>query len=527
MTARLQHLLQSPAGSRRLFLSALLVLTALRTALAAGLAFTGDEAYFAFWGIYPAWGYYDHPPMVGWWLAALAALSTEAFVMRLPALALPPLLAWIAFRIARRHGEVLGWNAATLTLLLPLNAVNVAITSDIPLMLFAGLCVWAWLRALRTGRTADFLLTGLMLAGALMSKYFAGLLALALSGHALWRPQRRRLAGLLWVIVGTLPAAVVQVAWNAQNCWPNVMFNLVNRHEDAGVSWQTPVLFVLSVLYVLTPPVAWRLLGGRRDADAAAGNVATGTATEAAAELVALRWLALVPLAILALLSLFKTIGVHWLASFALPAVLAFVLMAGPRMLARGVIWAGALAVAQWVLIAVLLALPTETYRHWKGYPGLVMTMHVDELAEALEPWRGRYAIASSGYSPAVTLGYGLGSYVFVFGPGSSHARHDDILTDLRGLAGKDILVVRKDGDYSRTEYEPFFDSVAYRTLALRGVVFHLIEGHGFRYEPYRDEVLETIRQRWYAVPQWLPSGSCYFCDRYFPERTCRRSGNP
>ena len=32
-------------------------------------------------------------------------------------------------------------------------------------------------------------------------------------------------------------AAQVQVAWNGANCWPNVMFNLVNRHGDAGASW--------------------------------------------------------------------------------------------------------------------------------------------------------------------------------------------------------------------------------------------------------------------------------------------------
>src|SRR5687767_15204531 len=25
-----------------------------------------DEAYYFLWGQYPAWGYFDHPPMVGW-----------------------------------------------------------------------------------------------------------------------------------------------------------------------------------------------------------------------------------------------------------------------------------------------------------------------------------------------------------------------------------------------------------------------------------------------------------------------------
>ena len=56
-----------------------------------------------------------------------------------------------------------------------------------------------------------------------------------------------------------------------------------------------------------------------------------------------------------------------------------------------------------------------------------------------------------------------------------------------------------------------------------RGAVFHLIEGHGFRYPAYRDRILDAVRQRYYALPRWLPSGACYFCDRYFPERSCHR----
>ncbi|MCM5570171.1 glycosyltransferase family 39 protein [Burkholderiaceae bacterium FT117] len=533
MTSRLDRLTSGPDGARRFFVAALLVLTALRAALAAVLPFTSDEAYFTFWGLNPDWGFYDHPPMIGWWLAPLSSLSLEPFVLRLPALAAPPLIALLAVAALRWHGEALAWNAGSLTLLVPLNAWNVAITTDIPLMVFSALTVVCYLRAQRSGRAADFLLAGLMLAGALMSKYFAGLLAIAIFAHSVWRPERRRVVGLLWVVLGSLPAAAIQIAWNAQHCWPNVMFNLVNRHDNAGLSWQTPLLFAISAVYVLTPAVAWRLLRGRADAGAAAARAAGGeenvralvVSGGAAADARALRWLALVPFAIFALLSPVKTIGLHWLASFVLPAVLAFALLAGRRAMARGLAVALGIAVAHWLLIAVLVALPTDTFRNWKGYPGLVMTVHVDELARELAPWRGRYAIASSGYSPAVTLGHGLREYVFVFGPGSSHARHDDILTDVRKLAGRDILIVRKDDRYTKDDYDPYFERVEYRTLALRGATFHLIEGHGFRYEAYRDTVLDEIRRRWYAVPAWLPSGPCYFCDRYFPERACHRSG--
>ncbi len=500
--------------ARRSFWIALLVLTALRAWFAAALPMTSDEAYFVQWGRNPDWGFYDHPPMIGWWLALLDRVSDSSIVLRLPALAVPPLVAWTGWALMRRRDETLAWSAATLLLLVPLNAWNVAITTDIPLMLFAALTVALYLRAQASGRTADFLFAGIALSGALLSKYFAGLLAIALFVHSVWRPTPASLRGLAWIVLGSLPAAAIQIAWNVQNCWPNVMFNLVNRHGGAGLSWETPLLYALGVAYVLTPPVAWRLLRGVRGAPRVGGEAA-------ARERRALRFLALVPLAIFAVLSLVKTIGLHWLASFVFPAVLWFALTASARSMARALAFASLFALLHWIVIGVLAALPIETFRDWKSYPGLVMTVHNDELAAALGPWRDTHTIASDGYSPAVTIGHALGEHVIVFGPGTSHARHDDILTDFRALDGKDILIVRRRGD-RLDEFDAYFDRTTRTTVNIRGADFHLIDGRGFRYDVYRDRVLDEVRRRFYAVPRWLPGDACYFCDRYFPDLACR-----
>lgn len=514
MTSYFERAFGDADRARRSFWFALLVLTALRAWFAAALPMTSDEAYFAQWGRHPDWGFYDHPPMVGWWLALLGRVGDGSFVLRLPALLAPPLLAGLGWALMRRRGEALAWSAATLLLLVPLNAWNVAITTDIPLMLFSALAVALYLRALESGRNLDFLLCGLALSGALLSKYFAGLLAIALFLHSVSRPAPSSLRGLLWIVAGSLPAAAIQIAWNAHNCWPNVMFNLVNRHGDAGLSWRTPLLYAASVAYVLTPPVAWRLLRGSREAPRVGGEAA-------ARDRRALRFLALVPLAIFALLSLVKTIGLHWLASFVFPAVLWFAFTARARSMARALAFAAVFALAHWVAIGTLAALPTEAFRAWSGYPGLVMTVHGDELAAALAPWRATHVVASDGYSPAVTIGYALREHVIVFGRGTSHARHDDILTDFRELDGRDILIVRRRDDRIG-EFDAYFDHVEHRTVTVRGATFHLVDGRGFRYELYRDRVLDEIRRRYYAVPRWLPGEACYFCDRYFPDRSCR-----
>ncbi|MBW7925427.1 MAG: glycosyltransferase family 39 protein, partial [Burkholderiaceae bacterium] len=362
MTSYFERAFGDAERARRSFWIALLVLTALRAWFAAALPMTSDEAYFAQWGRYPAWGFYDHPPMIGWWLALLDRVSDSRFALRLPALLAPPLIAALGWALMRRRGEALAWSAATLLLLVPLNAWNVAITTDIPLMLFAALTVVLYLRALASGRSVDFLLTGFALSGALLSKYFAGLLAIALFLHSVSRPTPASLRGLLWIVAGSLPGAAIQIAWNAQNCWPNVMFNLINRHGDAALSWRTPLLYAASLAYVLTPAVAWRLLRGPREAlrvmDA-----------DAARDRRALRFLALAPLAIFALLSLVKTIGLHWLASFVFPAVLWFALTASARSMARALAFASVFALLHWVAIGALAALPTEVFRAWSGYP--------------------------------------------------------------------------------------------------------------------------------------------------------------
>lgn len=497
---------------RRLFLSVAAATLLLRAALAAWLPITGDEAYFHAWGLNPDWGFYDHPPMVGWWLALLSSVSTHPFVLRLPALLAPLVIGLVVARTLAGHGPAIAWGAATLVLLVPLSAWNVAITTDVPLMLFCAGAVAAYLRALRTGRAIDYLLTGVLLGGALLSKYFAVLLAMALFLHAVTRPGRQRVFGIALVVLASLPAVLLQVAWNWQNCWPNVMFNLVNRHGSAGWSLATPLLYLLTLAYVLTPPVAWALLRGWRQAGASA-------------ERTALAWLAGLPFAVFGLLSAVKTIGLHWVASFVTPSVMLFALLAGGGArgaLRRAIRFAAAFAALHYLVIAGLAAAPIEWFSDSRRYEGIVMTLRPQALNERIEPLLDRFEVTARGYSPAVTLGFNLGRHVPVFGAGSSHARHDDILTDFRALAGRDLLVVSKDTPIAE-EYDPYFERVVYREEKVLGATFHFVEGYGFRYEAYRDAVLEEIRQRWYAVPAWLPKGPCYFCDRYFPERSCHR----
>ena len=237
--------------------------------------------------------------------------------------------------------------------------------------------------------------------------------------------------------------------------------------------------------------------------------------------------LSFVPLLLFALLSLVKQIGLHWLLSF-LPFALAWLALRLPeRTLERlGAFFAG-FAALHLVLIAAGSALPLETWQRARLYDGIVLTFEAPRLLDRVRAATGAedFMLASDGYSNASTLAYALGRHVPVFGPGSSHARHDDILTDWRRLDGGNLLVLRKT-EPDLADYRPYFRAVEVREFAERGARFWMVLGRGFAYEAYRGGVLADIRRRWYAIPAWLPIRACYFCERYFPMSPCRPSAS-
>ena len=497
---------------RRGFYFLLFATLAFRLWLAQVTPITGDEAYFIYWGRWPDWGFYDHPPMIGWWLALLLKFHDAEWWLRLPIVVLPAILALATAAFLHRHDAARAWLAATLVLLAPVNVWGVFITTDTPLIYFSFFSALAFLRAARDDDPRFYLLAGVLLGGAFLSKYFAVLLGIAYAAHVLYRPNRRKFLGLLLLVLGALPGPLLNVWWNMGHCWANIMFNVYNRHGNAGWSWKTPPLYAVMMLYVLTPLAVWALARSR------------GPLAELArqGEGRALLWVGFLPLALFAVLSLVKTIGMHWVLSFLPFALMAAALAADDataQKLRRFFLGFAALHVAA---IAVIAMLPVETWQRTRLYDGIVMTVKSQELLERLGPYANDYEFAADGYSPAVTLSYNARRYFFVFGEASSHARHDDIVTDFRRLDGRNILVLRKSPPQD-ADYRPYFREVEYRSFDLRGATYHLVLGRHFNYPAYRDAILERVRERYYDIPAWLPQSGCYFCQRYFPDRPCRK----
>lgn len=502
-------------GTGRLFWIVLIATGAFKLLTATVLPFTGDEAYFVTWGRNPALGYYDHGAMLGWWLAAMLWFGDAEVWLRLPAVAASLIVGVIVRRVLRPVDSHLADLAAILWLLSPANLLSSLITTDTPLLVFSVLAVVAALRAERGPGSAAvwWLLSGLCLGAAFLSKYFAVLTGLGLGVWLLFGGPRPRFGALALLLLGAAPGVAVNTEWNLENGWANVLFNVGTRNSDAGFNPLGLVLYVL-FLAVLVGPLAFAAVSLRpsRWREGIAGAVRRWQ--EAGLAGVALA--GLVPLLVLGAVSIFQGVGIHWLVSF-VPWVIAALAVAVQRETVQRMIRPAAVyAVVLVVLVAVLLALPVEMLRWHRKYSSVVVGAKAPEVAARIEPMKEGFVLAADSYGIASMLAYHTRSHVPVFGMGSYHGRQDDWLTDFRRFDGKDVMVVtsRK----HRVERMPaWFAESEIQEFEVRGGRIFVCRGRGFRYDVYRETVLRAVAENYYRMPAWLEriSGPSPFVLRY------------
>ncbi|CAN7453164.1 ArnT family glycosyltransferase [Polaromonas sp. LjRoot131] len=502
-----------PVMLSRWLLAAGLLSLLLRFWIAVTFPVTGDEAFFYWWGVYPDWGYSDHPPMVGWLIALMrATLGDSLWSIRLPIVLLPLALGAALWWALKPVDKVRAAWAVLFFWLAPLNWLNTLITTDTPLIFWSVLSVAALMRAERRqalDRAAYglYALSGLFLGCAFLSKYFSVVLGFSyLVYFVLYR--RERLAGFALLVLCALPGPAINIAYNMSHGWSNIMFNVYNRNEDAAFEWRKPLTYIGMMVYLITPVAVWMAVRYRRSLLAAARSQRL------------LACLVVVPLLFFALLSAKKVIGLHWVLSF-YPFGFAFLAFALPadklKACAKGLAVFAGLHV---LVVAGLYMTTLDTWRSTKLYPQIIRSYKTAEMLKQVTA--PGVVLMGEAYTPASIFGFERRQYMPVFGVGKFHARQDDMLVDFSLYQGKTIRVILADKP-RLAEFEPYFASVRVLSFEQDGVPFYAVEGTGFNYPAYREGVLGTVFKRYFNIPTWLPMTGCPFCERYCGQVRCPR----
>jgi len=407
-------------------------LTLVRLAFATVVPITEDEAYYRLWALHPAFGHLDHPPMVGWWIAAgFAAAGDGLLGIRLPSIfaaALGSLALWrTAFLLAGRDAAVAGRTVVWFNATLLVGAGSLIATPDQPATLFWGLTLWALAEGAFGRRNGDgaafacgwWLAVGLFAGLGLLSKYSTLFLG---AGILLWLVADRRRWGAfreprLW-IGGALAMALFApvVAWNAAHGWASFAKQF-GRAAGEGLSFvylpellagQIGLVGPLMVPFLAIGVVA--AIGAMRSGGV--HGLATGNPPASAAALLLLTSAPF--LAYLLVHALHDRVQANWPAPlYPAIAILAATAAAGPAVAARpwlGALRGGVAPVGIGVgLVALSLAAmplpglarldPLARFRGW------------DDLAADVDAARrqaGAAWIATAGYGPTAMLAYFL-----------------------------------------------------------------------------------------------------------------------
>jgi hypothetical protein len=219
---------------RQLFWGLLAAVTLGRLFLAGQLGLGVDEGHYLLYARHLAWGYFDHPPMVGF-LAALTTPPGENLVL----VRLGPIVCWalsvvllrqLALALYREE-RVAFWSSFLLLCVPLLHLTSVALLPDAPLNLFWCITLLAGWHAIRNGRWAWWVLAGLAMGGALLSKYHGVLLPACLGLYLLTSRQDRNLLRSPKPYVAVLLMFLVflpNIIWNQQNDWVSYAFQLAH-----------------------------------------------------------------------------------------------------------------------------------------------------------------------------------------------------------------------------------------------------------------------------------------------------------
>ena len=237
------------------------LLTALKLFAASHAHFVEDEAYYRIWGLSPALSYYDHPPMIGWWIAAgQAVFGDTVFAVRALVVLSGVIGSLALWRTASLlfDRRVAGWAVLFLNTSLLVGIGGILATPDAPSVLFWGLSLWALAELSQSKNANWWLVVGLMAGLGLLSKYSVLFLGAGIVLWLLWVPEARRWWASWQLWAGGLIAVICfspVLYWNHLHEWAS-FYKQFGRAGASGFTAKYIFEFLGAILGLMNPLIA-------------------------------------------------------------------------------------------------------------------------------------------------------------------------------------------------------------------------------------------------------------------------------
>ena len=212
-----------------------------------------DEAYYALYGEHLAWGYFDHPPMVGLMTYLSSIFFSGTLGVRFFTIIASCLSLWVMWEIAdqvhndaKKRSPVLFFVLAFSIIMF--NIYGFVTTPDASLILFSALFLLVYQRYLENKSWKNALLMGLFMALMVYSKYHAFLLLglIVLSNLKLLKDCKFWVACLL-----ALALLMPHILWQVNNDFPSFKYHLAGRNE--AFRWSYFLEYLPNQLLIFNP----------------------------------------------------------------------------------------------------------------------------------------------------------------------------------------------------------------------------------------------------------------------------------
>lgn len=213
-----------------------------------------DEAYYWIYSQYPAWGYFDHPPMIAWLIKAGYAIFPNELGVRFFVVLMNTGTLVLLYDLLEKKNARLFYAIAFSLALAQIGGIMAV--PDLPLLFFTALFFWCYRRFTTKMNLVNSLVLGLVVALMMYSKYHGVLVVFftLLSNPKLFlRYQTYLVTGFALLLFAP------HLWWQYEHGFPSVQFHLFERHNTSyRISFTTD--YLAGQLLLAGPIVGWMLL---------------------------------------------------------------------------------------------------------------------------------------------------------------------------------------------------------------------------------------------------------------------------